>query len=70
MKKRNTETALCAAIGRSREPEKKHTSTVRAVKINRPCVLGNVSKDITLSRTSKSFSVGPIVYQVFVFVYI
>jgi hypothetical protein len=32
--------------------------------INWPCVLGNVLKDITLSRTSKSFSVGPIVYRV------
>jgi hypothetical protein len=36
--KKETKTALCAAIGRSREPEKKHTSTVRPVKINPPSV--------------------------------
>jgi hypothetical protein len=28
---KNTKTALCAAIGRSREPEKKHISVVRPV---------------------------------------
>jgi hypothetical protein len=67
MEKRNTKTEFCAAIGRSRGPEKKHISVVRPAQINWPCVQGNVSKDITPSRTSKSFSVGPIVYWGFVF---
>jgi hypothetical protein len=31
MKKGNTKTALCAAFGRSREPEKKHTSIARPI---------------------------------------
>jgi hypothetical protein len=67
MKKRNTRTAaLCTAIRRSREPEKKYISTVRPAKINWPCVLGNVLKDITPSIISKSFSVGPVVNRVFV----
>jgi hypothetical protein len=45
---RNTKTALCAAIARSRVPGKKHISIVRPAQINQPCVLGNVVKDITL----------------------
>jgi hypothetical protein len=61
MKKRNLKIALCAAI-RSREPEKERYFYFNTC----TCVLGNVSKDITLS---KSFSVGPIVYRDFVCVY-
>jgi hypothetical protein len=37
MKKRNTKTALCAAIRRPREPEKKPISIVRPAQINLPC---------------------------------
>jgi hypothetical protein len=67
---RNTKTVFCAAIGRSREPEKKHFFIVRPVQIKQPCVLENVSKDIAFSKTSKGFSGGPIVYGVLLFVYI
>jgi hypothetical protein len=55
MKKRNTKTTLCAAIGRSREPEKEHISIVRPAQINRPCVLGNVSKRYHILKNFKKF---------------
>jgi hypothetical protein len=45
---RNIKTALCAAIARSREPGKRLVSIARPAQILWPCVLGNVSKDITL----------------------
>lgn len=66
MTQRNTKTAMCAAIRRAREPEKEYSFTARPVQINQPCVFGNVSKDITLSRISNDFSV---VFQVLLFVY-
>jgi hypothetical protein len=49
--------------GMSESDNKSGTSVMRVdgwkdvTKINRPCVLGNVSKDITHSTISKSFSV-------------
>jgi hypothetical protein len=69
MKKRNKDCIVCSNQ-KVKGARKKHISVVRPANINRPCVLGNVSKDITPSTISKSFSVGPIVNWVLVVVYI